>query len=93
MEKIFSRRRIRLPKVEKLVYKENTERKTKILMILIIAIMSAITIISRFNPVFNSICSNKAKSLATEIINQKSNDTFKNVNYEGLVDIVKDENR
>ena len=95
-DKIYSRKRIRFPQIYK--YKptkkdEKNQKKKFILKVLLIAIVSATIIIKQINPVFNSICTEKAKALATEIINLKSNNAFKNIKYSDLVDIVKDSKR
>ena len=96
MDNIYSRKRIKLPKMECFKYKEKGVKKksTKIIFgIFLIAIISATSIINQLNPIFNELCSEKAKALGTEIINIKSNNAFRNIRYEDLVDIVKDEKR
>ena len=96
MDKIYSRKRLRLPRINGFRYEEDgikKKRKNKILAIILIAIISATLIIKQLNPIFDSLCIEKAKGLATEIINKKSNSVFKDVSYEELVDVVTDEKR
>ena len=96
MDKIYSRKRIRLPKVEVFKYKEKEiryKRVVKICGILIITLSTAFAIINQLTPAFDAICTEKAKALATEIINAQSSNIFKGLQYEDLVDIVKDTER
>ena len=50
-------------------------------------------IISRISPMFNIICTEKAKAIATEVINTESSKILKNVTAEDLVKIEKDEEK
>ena len=96
MDKIYSRKRLKLPRIKGFKYEEKylkNKKKNIILITIVIAIMSAILIIKQLNPIFDSLCIEKAKGLATEKINKKSNSIFKNISYEELVNIVTDEKR
>ena len=47
-------------------------------------------VISALNPVFNALCKEKARGIATEILNLESSKVLKDVKYEELVNIVRD---
>lgn len=97
MDTIYSRRRIKLPKV---VYKKfkfsklpnKSRKKFKILTILTIAIVTFTMAINSINPVFETLCKDKAKSIATIICNEESTKIIQNYKYEDLVTIYKDSN-
>lgn len=96
MDKIYSRKRLKLPKLKGFKYEEKGykhKKNIKICFAILIAIITAFALISKINPVFNAICTEKAKALATEIINVQSSNAFKELKYEDLVDIVKDQER
>ena len=51
---------------------------------------TAVYILNSLNPVFNALCKEKAKNIATEILNVESSKILQDVNYEELVTIVRD---
>lgn len=94
MDRIYSRNRIKFPKVTGFDLKKqnpNNKKFVKVMIIFIIAFTTMVLIITRINPMFNTICTAKAKAIATDIINIESSEVLKNVNYEDLVKIEKDE--
>ncbi len=96
MDKIYSRAKIKIPQIKGFKYQDTGlkhKKLKKICAIFIIAMLTAIAVINKVNPVFDAICTEKAKALATEIINVQSSDAFKDLQYEDLVDIVKDVER
>ncbi len=93
MDKIYSRIRIKFPIYKKITLKKGEVKAKKIkklVLIIFIGILTSYFIIKTINPMFNSICKDKAKAIATEIINVESNKVFKDINYDDLVGIVKD---
>lgn len=91
MDKIYSRKRIRVPKLN------NTEQKkikkiTKLMAIIIIATIVFVVITKSITPIFDHLCSDKAKSLATIVSNQEATKVMENYKYEDLVTIYKDKN-
>ena len=95
-DKIYSRKRIRIFKIKRIQNNQNSCKNNRIKKVFIvcgIAIITALIIINQLNPVFNAICSERAKALATEIINMESSMAFRDINYEDLVNIVKDTER
>ena len=76
MHKIYSRPRIRIPKINiKGVSEEKLKRRKKIVeivIILIIAFSVAKLILDAVLPIFNELCKNRAKSIATMISNEQA---------------------
>jgi len=94
MASIYSRRRIRLPKM---IYKNfnscnnhNVNKVIKFIAILLIAIVTFTMAVNGITPVFEEHCSNKAKSIATIICNEESTKIINNYKYEDLVTVYKD---
>lgn len=95
MDKIYSRKRIRIPKLKGVRFQDknpNIKKTIKICIIGLVAILTASLIIHGLNPMFNTMCLEKAKGIATDILNTESSKILKNVDYEELVNIVKDDN-
>lgn len=59
---------------------------------MIIAAITATTIINSINPIFDTLCIEKAKGIATEITNAESSNVLQNTHYSDLVQIEKDGN-
>ena len=72
MDKIYSRTKIRFPKV---MYggkkgNENYKKIIKIILVLIIAIFVMINMLKAINPIFEKLCIDEAKSIVTIEINR-----------------------
>lgn len=87
MSKIYSRPRIKIPKVIGLKKKSNYIN-------FIFSILIAIIIFSIFFksviPIYDSVCKEKAKALATIIVNEQSTNIMKQHEYDELFSIEKD---
>lgn len=97
MDKIYSRKRIKLPKVNfnnKNLGEFNSKnvKKIKILVIVVIAVFVAIVIIKAIEPVINKQSIVVAKSIATKISNEQATVVMANYKYQDLCSIEKDEN-
>lgn len=92
MDHIYLRKRIRLPDGKKFRRKTGKEPKNIFIIICIIsvAIGTASYILNAINPIFNTLCKEKAMGIATDIINSESSKILKDINYEDLVSITKD---
>ena len=92
MHKIYSRTRIRVPKIDfgknDLKYKRKI---VKISLILFVAFTVVSIVIKAVNPVFDTLCKDEAKSIATIISNEEATNVMKNYSYEDLFTIEKDE--
>ncbi|MCI6266695.1 MAG: hypothetical protein MR598_07630 [Erysipelotrichaceae bacterium] len=94
MYKIYSRPRIRIPKF--LFHKKNNkefEKKRKfikLILIFIIAFTTVKIILDAVLPIFDTLCENKAKSIATIISNEQATKVMKEHTYEELFTVEKD---
>lgn len=96
MDKIYSRRRIKLPKIGGGNNKGPSQKEKK-LMIKIGIVLLVITIMLKFsldyiNPMFDSLCNLKAKGIATKIVNREAKESLENVDYNDLITIIRDSN-
>lgn len=93
-DKIYTRHRFRIPQVQ--INQNNgrddsQKRKLlKILVILIIAISTVKTILDAVLPIFDTLCENEAKSIATIISNEKATEVMKKYTYDDLYSTEKD---
>ena len=96
MDVIYSRNRIKLPKIAYKKFKyprqDNNRKKVKIILVIIISILTFTMVIRSITPVFTVLCKDKAKSMATIICNEETTKIINNYEYDDLVTIYKDEN-
>lgn len=93
MDSIYSRKRINIPKI-KGFYTENHNKNKKLLTVAVIICVSILTfynILKSIDPIFDGLCVQKAKTLATEIVNEQSSVVLDNIDYKDIVSVVKDE--
>lgn len=89
MDIIFSRKRIKLPQFrngKKIILKKLL--KTGSIVFCMIFVFSSI--LNAITPIFNDLCIDKAKSLATIISNEEATKVMKDYEYDELVSIHKD---
>ena len=95
MDKIYSRKWIRLPKINyNNEYKKNNSRNKKILTVIVIfliAFLVASGIIRSIEPVINKQCVYYTKSIATKVSNEQATAVMANYKYQDLCSIEKDE--
>ncbi len=96
MHKIYSRPRIRLPKIiiqsRKQMQSDKAKKITTLLMILIIAFSTVKLILDAVLPIFDTLCQNRAKSIATTVSNDQATNVMKQHTYDELFSIEKDKN-
>ena len=80
MHKIYSRRRIL-----------NAKKTTDTLAILTIAFTVVVVVCKAVGPVFDTLCKDEAKSIATLITNKEATNVMEQYSYEDLFSIEKDE--
>lgn len=101
-DKIFSRKRLLIPKLKinrsKLNFNRNnsnissSNRKIlKTAMIVVIAVCFANRIISTIEPTMDVLCINMAKGIATQISNEQATIVMANYKYEDLSTVIRDE--
>lgn len=94
MSKIYSRPRLKIPRL--IFYNNRNARKNKKKISLIIVVIVAFTtlkiILDAVNPIYDTLCESKAISLVTVISNNKVAEVMKTHTYDELFSIEKDEN-
>ena len=93
MDSIYSRRRIKLPKIKG--FNKDNKNAKKFFSIFIIILITAITFYSIFksiSPIFEGLCLEKAREIGTYIMNDASNKILDNTNYKNIVQVEKDGN-
>ncbi len=96
MSKIYSRPRIRIPKIflsnvgDKKFKKK--QKISKFFIIMIIAFSTVKVVLDAILPIFDSLCRDKAKSIATIISNEQATVVMQEHEYEELFTLEKDNN-
>lgn len=94
MDIIYSRPRIKLPKLNKSNSSNSKKRKVlKIGCVLIIALVTAYYMIQAINPIINKACEAEAQAIATVISNDEATAVMKDYEYEDLVTITRDKDQ
>lgn len=99
MDKIYSRKRIKLPNYKlftnnaKQPDSKNIIKVLKMVCIISIAIVTANIIIQSISPIIDKQCINIAKSIATKISNEQATIVMSKYKYDDLCTITKDNNR
>jgi len=92
MYKIYSRKRIRIPKLKIFNYDSQKIRIiSRMLIILIIAGITFYKVSEAVSSIFEELCIEKAISITTEIINSEANTVLLKYDYKDLVMIIQDE--
>lgn len=94
MSKIYSRPRIRIPKIFLSNVSDKNFRKkqkmTKIFIIIVIAFSTAKIVLDAILPIFDTLCKDRAKSIATIISNEQATLVMKEHEYDELFTLEKD---
>lgn len=92
MSKIYSRKRFILkPWHYKFGSMEKHSKKIKITLVIIVLLLIYKVVISYVDPIFETLCEDKVKTIATLISNQESTKIMNKYQYEELYKIEKDE--
>lgn len=97
MHKIYSRPRIRIPKFflqnsRAINNDRNINKLVRIMFILIIAFGTVKIVLNAVLPIFDTLCENRAKSIATIVSNEQATNVMKEHSYDELFTIEKDIN-
>ena len=95
MHKIYSRPRIRIPKVlinGEVLNNHKNKKIAKIIIILIIAFSTVKIVLDAVYTIFDTLCEAKAKSIATIVSNEQATNVMKEHSYEEMFTIEKDSN-
>lgn len=90
MDTIYSRRKIRIPKLN--ADNNKNKKQMKIILILFIAILTLTVILKSITPMFGEKCEEKIRAIATDITNIESSKILKQKSYGNIVELVKDDN-
>ena len=92
--KIYSRQRIKIPPIfSNNIGDKNLKRKQKIVKIFIIMVIAFSTVkivLDAILPIFDTLCKDKAKSIATIISNEEATNVMKEHTYDELFTLEKD---
>ena len=80
MDVIYSRKRIKMPKMDD-KHKNRLQKAVRIAIILIIAIFTCTYTIQSIEPILNTICKSEAKAIATKISNVRATEVMSNYSY------------
>ena len=92
MDSIYSRKRIKFPKIKG--FYTNNKNAKKIFSIFVVLVITAFTFYNLFkslNPIFDNLCLEKARQLGTYIVNDASNKVLDNIDYSNIVKIEENE--
>ena len=88
MDCIYSRKRIKIPKVRGFyTNKKNAKKFFSIFIIILIAFFTFYSIFKSLNPIFEGLCTEKAREIGTYIMNDASNKVLDNIDYKNIVTI------
>lgn len=96
MYKIYSRPRIKIPRVSinrgSKIYNQKNKKSLKIFVILIIAFSTVKLMLDAVYPIFDTLCETKAKSIATMVSNEQATNVMREHSYDELFTVEKDSN-
>lgn len=97
MHKIYSRKRLIIPKIKKPMISLNAKEKhTKKAiwgsLIVIVALCVVVFLSKTISPIFELLCKDEAKGLATRITNQEATNVMREYSYQDLFTVEKDSN-
>lgn len=87
MDKIYSRKRIKIFYSDKKIIK----KKAVLILVIIIATLTITSTVKSIDPIFENLCKEKAMQIATDILNEESTKVVHKHEYKDLVTIVKNE--
>ena len=93
MHKIYSRPRIRIPRIrirKKMFKNTKIEKMMTLIIIITIAFLTCKIILDAILPIFDSLCENRAQSIATIISNEKATTVMEKHSYDEMYTIEKD---
>ena len=94
MNKIYSRPRIRIPKIFFQARNEIKNKKArkliKVFLVVMIAFLTVKFSLDSVLPIFDTLCENEAKSIATIVSNEQATNVMREHSYDELFTIEKD---
>lgn len=90
MDKIYSRRKIKLPVINSIKNKKIGKIYFTVL-IFTISIITGYKILKSIDPIFEGLCVSRAQGIATDITNRKSSEVLAKYNYQDTVKIIRND--
>jgi len=92
MDSIYSRKRIKIPKVNGFyTNNKNAKKFFSIFIIILIAVATFYNLYKSISPIFEALCIEKTRQLGTYIMNDASNKVLDNIDYKNIVSIEENE--
>lgn len=91
--KIYSRSRLKLFKPKIRLAKRKKYNFAYIVCVMLVAFVFYTVVWKSINPIFQNICQDEAKGIATKITNEESTEALENYNYDDLFTVQKDDTR
>lgn len=93
MDSIYSRKRIKIPKIKGFhTNSKNAKRFFSIFIVMLVSVITFYSIFKSINPIFEELCLEKAREIGTYIMNDASNKILDTIDYSNVIQIEKDEN-
>lgn len=92
MDKIYSRKRIKLPSSKIFIHNKKAKKLYYFFTIWIIAILTVCLVVNFITPPFEKICVDETKKIGTMILNDISTQVLKGVDYNDLIIVSRDTN-
>ena len=92
MDFIYSRKRIKIPKIENFHNNKNAKKFFSIFIILLITLITFYNIFKSLNPIFENLVLEKTNEIGIRIMNKASNNVLQNYDYGNVVLIENSEN-
>lgn len=92
MEKIYSRRKIKLPKLKFSKFSKISRIKLLLTLLLFVIVILIIIFFLGAYPIFEATCKNRAGSIAINITTSEVNKVMSDYEYEDLMQVEKNEN-
>ena len=96
MNKIYSRPRIKIPRIViqggNKLNSPKGKKTIKIFLVLVIAFSIVKLVLDAVYPIFDTLCESKAKSIATIISNEQATNVMKRYSYDDMFILEKDSN-
>lgn len=92
MDKIYSRKRIRLPNHKFFIHNRHARKLYYFFTIWIVAVITVCLVINFITPPFEKMCVEETKKIGTIILNDISTEVLKDIDYNDLIIVSKDTN-
>lgn len=96
MDKIYSRPRIKIPKIQMFYKRQQSsgpKKKVRFVLIIILVMLVVTRMLFEYiTPMFEEMCYLKAKAIAAQIVNNKTKESIEKIDYNDLITIIRDNN-